>query len=210
MDLLPKVFRTEGNITEFDPTKIFESILKETKMDEKDAKHIMELVVRRIISSGMKFLSGPHIREIVCSILSEEHFEGERKLYTRIGMPLMDYEEILERKPSVKTFELINPEIIHHWAANQIAEEYAHLRILENGESRAHLSGDIHINSLNYFVLRPFTQIWDPRLILKHGFPPMNNLKGYHKQKPAKNLKSALYQLIKWLTIIQNASKKLM
>ena len=61
MDLLPKVFRTEGNITEFDPTKIFESILKETKMDEKDAKHIMELVVRRIISSGMKFLSGPHI-----------------------------------------------------------------------------------------------------------------------------------------------------
>jgi len=204
MDLLPKVFRTEGNITEFDPTKIFDSIMKETKMNEKDAKHITELVVRRIISSGIKFLSGPHIREIVCSILSEQHFESERKLYTRIGMPLMDYEQILEKKPSGKAYEQLNPEIIHHRAANQIAEEYAHLRILENGESRAHLSGDIHINSLNYFVLRPFTQIWDPRLILKHGFPPMDNLKGYYKQKPAKNLKSALHQLIKWLGIIQN------
>jgi ribonucleoside-triphosphate reductase len=119
-------------------------------------------------------------------------------------MPLMDYEEILERRPSGEAFEQLNPEIIHHWAANQIAEEYAHLRILENGESRAHLSGDIHINSLNYFVLRPFTQIWDPRIILRNGFPPMDNLKGYYKQKPAKNLKSALYQLVKWLGIIQN------
>ncbi|MFX1593342.1 MAG: anaerobic ribonucleoside-triphosphate reductase [Promethearchaeota archaeon] len=204
MDLLPKVFRTEGNIAEFDPSKIFESILKETGMSEADVKNITELVVRRIVSSGIKFLSGPHIREIVCSILSEQHFENERKLYTRIGMPLMDYEQILERGPSDKPYEQINPEKIHHWAANQIAEEYTHLRILKDEESRAHLSGEIHINHLNYFVLRPFTQIWDPRFILKYGFPPMKNLKGYTKQKPAKSLNSALYQLNKWLGIIQN------
>ncbi|MBA7605519.1 hypothetical protein ES703_12652 [subsurface metagenome] len=34
MDLLPRVFRTEGNIAEFDSVKIFESILKETHMKE--------------------------------------------------------------------------------------------------------------------------------------------------------------------------------
>ena len=204
MDLLPKVFRTEGNIAEFDSSKIFESILKETGMSEKDTKYITELVVRRIISSGIKFLSGPHIREIVCSILSEQHFENERKLYTRIGMPLMDYEEILEKGQSDKPHERINPEKIQHWAANQIAEEYAHLRILKNEESKAHLAGDIHINGLNYFVLRPFSQIWDPRLILKHGLPSMKNLKGYYKHNPAKNLNSALYQLTKWLEMIQD------
>ncbi len=204
MDLLPKVFRTEGNIAEFDSIKIFESILKETGMNEKDARHITELVVRRIISTGIRFLSGPHIREIVCSILSEQHFEDERKLYTRIGMPLMDYEEILIKGPSDKQHEWINPEKIHHWSANQIAEEYAHLRILETEESRAHLAGDIHINGLNYFVLRPFSQIWDPRLILEHGLPPMKNLKEYYKYNPAKNLNTALYQLNKWLELIQN------
>ena len=85
MDLLPKVFRTEGDVVEFNPSKILESIMKETSMKEKDAKHITELVVRRIISSGIKFLSGPHIREIVCSILSENHFEQERKIYTSIS-----------------------------------------------------------------------------------------------------------------------------
>ncbi|UCD02289.1 MAG: anaerobic ribonucleoside-triphosphate reductase [Promethearchaeota archaeon] len=204
MDLLPKVFRTEGNIAKFDPSKIFESILKETGMSETDAKHITELVVRRIISSGIKFLSGPHIREIVCSILSEQHFENERKLYTRIGMPLMDYEEILEKGPSNKLNELITPEKIHHWAANQIAEEYAHLRILDNEESKAHLAGDIHINGLNYFDLRPYSQIWDPRLILKNGLPPINSSAEFYKEKPAKNLNYALYHLSKWLGMIQS------
>ncbi len=204
MDLLPKVFRTEGNIAEFDPSKIFESIIKETSMSETDAKNITELAVRRIIRSGIKFLSGPHIREIVCSILSEQHFDNERKLYTRIGMPLMDYEELLEKVSSNKLNKWINPERINHWSANQIAEEYTHLRILNNEESRAHLFGDIHINGLCYFDLRPFSQIWDPRLILKNGFPPFNNLSDNFKQDSPKDLTSALSQFFKWFETVQS------
>ena len=96
-NLLPNVSRTEGDVVPFDPLKIKQSIMKETGLDQKSADQITELVVRRIISSSISFLSGPHIREIVCSILSEQHYEDERKLYTRIGMPLMDYEAILEK-----------------------------------------------------------------------------------------------------------------
>ncbi len=204
MDLLPKVFRTEGSITEFDPSKIFESIIKETGMSETDAKNITELVVRRIISSGIKFLSGPHIREIVCSILSEQHFENERKLYTRIGMPLMDYEELLEKESGTTLNIWINPEKINHSSANQIAEEYAHLRILSNEESKAHLYGDIHINGLRYFNLRPFTQMWDPRIILNNGFPPFYSLNNPFKQDPPKDLISALSQILRWFETVQN------
>ncbi|MHA1526637.1 MAG: hypothetical protein ACTSQD_06365, partial [Promethearchaeota archaeon] len=126
--LLPKVSRSEGDVVGFDPSKIFDSLRKETEMSEENAQKVTELTVRRIISSGMEFLSGPHIREIVCSVLSEQRFEQERKIYTRIGMPLMDYEEILDHGPKNKTGELINPEKIHHWAADQLAEEYALLR----------------------------------------------------------------------------------
>jgi len=169
MDLLPKVFRTEGDMTKFDPDKIFNSIIKETGMNEGDAKHITELVVRRIISSGIKFLSGPHIREIVCSILSENHFEQERKIYTRIGMPVMDYEAILEKGAEIETEILINPEKIHHIAANQLAEEYTLLRILNDEESKAHLYGDLYIHQLKYFDSRPYQVCWDPRIILKNG-----------------------------------------
>ena len=155
-NLLPRVFRTEGDMVEFDPLKIKQNIIQETRLDDKAADQITEMVVRRIISSGIKFLSGPHIREIVCSLLSEQHYEDERKLYTRIGMPLMDYEEILENGITENANQDMNPESIHHWAANRISDEYALLRLLDSEEAQAHLYGDIHVHMLRYFDLRPF------------------------------------------------------
>jgi ribonucleoside-triphosphate reductase len=190
-------------MVDFDPSKIYDSLIKETLMSEDDAKNITELSVRRIISSGIKFLSGPHIREVVCSILSEQHFENERKLYTRIGMPLMDYEAILEKGLKVKEEETLNPESIHHWAANRIAEEYAHLRILNSEESKAHLYGDIYIHNLKHFDLRPVEQVWDPRIVLKYGIPPVSSWTHCSKSGPAGTLRVAVNHLAKWLGMTQ-------
>ncbi|MHA1883690.1 MAG: anaerobic ribonucleoside-triphosphate reductase [Promethearchaeota archaeon] len=201
--LLPQVFRTEGDVVLFDPVKIEQSLIRETGLDKKSADLITELVVRRIISSGIKFLSGPHIREIVCSILSEQHFEEERKIYTRIGMPLMDYEAILENGVDENANQDMNPESIHHWAANRISDEYALLRILDSEEAHAHLFGDIHVHMLRYFDLRPFCQEWDPRMILEHGLPPVDSWAHCSKSGPAGSLRVAVTHLAKWLGIIQ-------
>ena len=201
--LLPQVFRTEGDIVAFDTAKIAQSLMRETNLDQKTADRITELVARRIISSGIKFLSGPHIREIVCSILSEQHYEEERKIYTRIGMPLMDYEAILEYGVDENANQDMNPESIHHWAANRISDEYALLRILDSEEARAHLFGDIHIHMLRYFDLRPFCQEWDPRMILQHGLPPVDSWAHCNKSGPAGSLRVAVTHLAKWLGIIQ-------
>ncbi len=201
--LLPQVFRTEGDVVSFDPVKIEQSLINETGLDQKSADKITELVVRRIISSGIRFLSGPHIREIVCSILSEQHFEDERKLYTRIGMPLMDYEAILEYGVDENANQDMNPESIHHWAANRISDEYALLRILDSEEAHAHLYGDIHVHMLRYFDLRPFCQEWDPRMVLEHGLPPVESWAHCSKSGPAGSLRVAVTHLAKWLGIIQ-------
>jgi anaerobic ribonucleoside-triphosphate reductase len=202
-NLLPRVFRTEGDVIAFDPLKIEQSIIRETGLDKESADKITEMVVRRIISSGIRFLSGPHIREIVCSILSEQHFEEERKLYTRIGMPLMDYEAILENGLNENINQDMNPETIHHWAANRISDEYALLRILDSEEAHAHLYGDIHVHMLRYFDLRPFCQQWDPRLILEHGLPPVDSWVHSCRSGPAGSLRVAVAHLAKWLGIIQ-------
>jgi ribonucleoside-triphosphate reductase len=201
--LLPRVFRTEGDWVEFDPSKIYQSIIKETHLDKNSAEKITEIVVRRIISSGIKFLSGPHIREIVCSVLSEQHYEEERKLYTRIGMPLMDYEAILNFGVNENANQDMNPESIHHWAANRISEEYALLRILNSEEAHAHLYGDIHVHMLRYFDLRPFCQAWDARMILEHGLPPVSNWPHCSRSGAAGSLRVAVTHLAKWLGIIQ-------
>ncbi|MBD3193999.1 MAG: anaerobic ribonucleoside-triphosphate reductase [Candidatus Lokiarchaeota archaeon] len=202
-NLLPRVFRTEGDWVQFDPSKIRDSIIHETSLDSHSAEKITELTVRRIISSGIKFLSGPHIREIVCSILSEQHYEEERKLYTRIGMPLMDYEAILEYGINENANQDMNPESIHHWAANKISEEYALLRILNSEEAHAHLYGDIHVHMLRYFDLRPFCQEWDPRMILENGLPPVDSWAHCSRSGPAGSLRVAVTHLAKWLGIIQ-------
>jgi len=202
-NLLPRVSRTEGDIVPFDPFKIKQSIVSETGLNLESAGSITELVVRRIISSNISFLSGPHIREIVCSILSEEHYEDERKLYTRIGMPLMDYEAILEKGVNENANQDMNPESIHHWAANRISNEYALLRILDSEEARAHLYGDIHVHMLRYFDLRPFCQEWDPRMILEHGLPPVNSWAHCSRSGPAGSLRVAVTHLAKWLGTIQ-------
>ncbi|MFX0074456.1 MAG: anaerobic ribonucleoside-triphosphate reductase [Candidatus Hermodarchaeota archaeon] len=201
--LLPRVSRTEGDVVPFNPIKIKESIIRETGLDPDSADRITQLVVRRIISSNISFLSGPHIREIVCSILSEEHFEDERKLYTRIGMPLMDYEAILEKGVNENANQDMNPESIHHWAANRISDEYALLRILDSEEAHAHLYGDIHVHMLRYFDLRPFCQEWDPRMILEHGLPPVNSWAHCSRSGPAGSLRVAVTHLAKWLGTIQ-------
>ena len=202
-NLLPNVSRTEGDVVPFDPLKIKQSIVKETGLDQKFADQITELVVRRIIASSISFLSGPHIREIVCSILSEQHYEDERKLYTRIGMPLMDYEAILERGVKENANQDMNPESIHHWAANRISDEYALLRILNSEEAHAHLYGNLHIHMLRYFDLRPFCMEWDPRMILEHGLPPVNSWAHCSKSGPAGSLRVAVTHLAKWLGTIQ-------
>ncbi|MFX0032920.1 MAG: anaerobic ribonucleoside-triphosphate reductase [Promethearchaeota archaeon] len=202
--LMPKVFRTEGDVVSFDPNIIEQSLIKETGLDKHIAGKITELVVRRIISSGIKFLSGPHIREIVCSILSEQHYEEERKLYTRIGMPLMDYEEILEKNFKSSLDEVVNPDKIHHIAANQLAEEYSLLRVLSDEEAHAHLYGDIYIHHLKYFDLRPYSEVWDARMILKYGLPPVKNWNFSSRLGPAKNLLDATYQLAQWLGFVQS------
>ncbi|MCP4762998.1 MAG: anaerobic ribonucleoside-triphosphate reductase [archaeon] len=196
--LLPEVFMSTGDVQKFNPKNIIESVVKEAGLTYKDAKTVTELVVRRIIASGIKFLSGPHIRELVCSALSELKFEDERKKFTRIGMPIHDYEELLESKYNERASEYTAPENIHRWAAGQLASEYTLLKLLSNDQNRSHLSGDIHIHSLRYFDMRPFSQSWDLRMILKLGLPPSGFLNST-VAKPAKKVVTAIMHATKWL-----------
>ncbi|MBD3354191.1 MAG: anaerobic ribonucleoside-triphosphate reductase [Candidatus Lokiarchaeota archaeon] len=196
--LLPEVFVSTGDVRKFNPVNIMDSMVKEAGLPRKEAKKVTELVVRRIIASGIKFLSGPHIRELVCSALSELNFEDERKKFTRIGMPIHDYEELLESKYNERAAEYTAPENIHRWASGQLASEFTLLKLLKNDQARCHLSGDIHIHSLRYFDMRPFAQSWDLRLILEHGLPPMSFL-NFTVAKPAKKATTAIMHACKWL-----------
>jgi ribonucleoside-triphosphate reductase len=201
-ELLPSVRTTKGDLEPFDSEKILQSLMKETGINRDAATKITKQVVKRIISSNIQWLSGPEIRELCCSILAENGLLAARKKYTRLGMPLMDYEELLETGIKENANQYNNPESIHSWCADRIATEYALLRLVPEEHSKAHLRGDLHIHMLRYFDLRPFCQEWDLRIILKYGLPPTG---WAHSavSAPANHAMVAVLHAAKWLGIVQ-------
>ncbi|NHI92154.1 MAG: anaerobic ribonucleoside-triphosphate reductase [Candidatus Lokiarchaeota archaeon] len=174
-NIFPKVKSTGGNLQDFDANKIYESLIKETGISKSNAEIVTKTVVKRIITSSINWLSGPLIREMCCSVLAELGMLEARKKYTRIGMPVMDYEKYLSKGVKENSNQFINPESIHAWAGDKISKEYSMLRLLTDEQANAHLKGEIHIHMLRYFDLRPFCQNIDLRIPLLHGLPPLNN-----------------------------------
>ncbi|MHA2078600.1 MAG: hypothetical protein ACW99X_13490, partial [Candidatus Thorarchaeota archaeon] len=99
---MPKVRTTSSTMESFDANKIIDSLLLEAGLLRVDAQLVAVKVMDRIVASGIKFLSGPLIREMCNSILAEMGFEKERILYTRVGIPMHDL-GLLINDPSAHT-----------------------------------------------------------------------------------------------------------
>lgn len=80
----------------FDPNRIYDRLVKETSLSEKDAEKVTLDVFRFIASSNLKILTAPLIRELVSYTLSKFGFEIARLQNTRIGFPYHDLEEKID------------------------------------------------------------------------------------------------------------------
>ncbi|MDY6958815.1 MAG: anaerobic ribonucleoside-triphosphate reductase, partial [Halobacteriota archaeon] len=97
---MPKVRTSDGYMLDWDRNAIVKQLLKETKLSKKfygiqemdvdTALDIAREAEKRIRLMGVKFLSGPLVREIVNVILLENHHLEWRNISTRIGTPVYD------------------------------------------------------------------------------------------------------------------------
>lgn len=127
MNLLPQVHKKDGKTEEFNDKAIYTSLLKETSLTPSQAKHICELTTRRIISHNIKWLSGPHVREICCSILAEHGYTKERLQYTRIGIPYYELKQLLINNKYRR-------EIDNYWIlTTEVIKEYKEVKKLIEG-----------------------------------------------------------------------------
>lgn len=86
----PQVVRSDGTTERFNPSRITQSILRETDISKKDARKVTETVSRILLTSDMRLVTAPFIREQVCGVL----YDIDPKLrfqYTRLGMPYNDF-----------------------------------------------------------------------------------------------------------------------
>ncbi|RLG26138.1 anaerobic ribonucleoside-triphosphate reductase [Methanosarcinales archaeon] len=181
---MPKVRTTDGHFLEWDKNLIVKQLQNETKLSEQfyklpaisreQAKEIAKETERRIQKMGVKFLSGPLIREIVNIVLLEHGHTEWRNISTRVGTPVYDAHQIdigdgFEARDNANLQE--NAETSHKKKADKISKEQ-YLLLLPPHIADAHLKGDIHIHDLEYLGTRAFCQDWDLRYFFYYGLMP--------------------------------------
>ena len=167
MDL--KVRTSRNRLEGFDKEKIVDSLVKETKIDESHARTIADEVEKHVAGLHLKYLTAPLVREIVNVKLLEHGFHSARNRYTRLGMPVYDVRQLINAGSTENANIQHNPEAVHKTMGDTISKEYAYINILPPYLVDAHMSGDIHIHDLGYFVTRPYTFSHDLRFFLKNG-----------------------------------------
>lgn len=104
---------------------------RETGLDLKTIRRIVEGITRRLVSSRITVLTSPMIQEIVCSYLIEIGLKIARHLYTRLGMPFKDFEALFDTlkrfDPHARFYEVEKVIVLgsmKNKAFRQMAREY--------------------------------------------------------------------------------------
>ncbi len=208
---IPRVRTTDGHLMDWDRNTIVKQLLKETKLSEQfhgkaaiteeEAKEIAKETEKRIKDMGVKFLSGPLVRELVNIILLERGHTEWRNISTRVGTPVYDAYKIdmgtgFEAKDNANLQE--NAETSHKKKADKMSKEQ-YLLMLPPKLADAHLNGDIHIHDLEYLGTRAFCQDWDLRYFFYYGLMPDGSGTKASVAGPAKKAEVAILHAVKAL-----------
>lgn len=208
---LPRVRTTDGHVMEWDRNTIVKQLLKETVLSEKFygkpaiteelAREIAKETENRIRRMGVKFLSGPLVRELVNIVLLERGHTEWRNISTRVGTPVYDAYKIdigtgFEAKDNANLQE--NAETSHKKKADKISKEQ-YLLLLPPHLADSHLNGDIHIHDLEYLGTRAFCQDWDLRYFFYYGLMPDGSGTKASVAGPAKKAEVAVLHAVKAL-----------
>jgi len=172
----------------FDRNKIVESLVREADVPVDLAQRIAREAERRLLKLGTKYLTAPLIREFVNAILIERGLEEYRHKMTRLGFPVYDV-TLLMKEMSGGSADV---ERVQLAAGKRVIEEYTLLNALPRDVADAHMSGEIHIDNLGCWILKPSVFMHDIRVLLKRGFTVRNKLSGINLTGPPKSLRSAL------------------
>ncbi|MEM3728717.1 MAG: anaerobic ribonucleoside-triphosphate reductase [Candidatus Bathyarchaeia archaeon] len=187
-------------LEEFDVTKIANSLIKEAGMPPELAQKIAKEAEKRLLKARTRYLTAPLIREVVNGILIEKGLEEYRHKLTRLGLPVHDASiHFMKGKASADAFSICEG------FGKSVLEEYTLLNVLPRDIADAYLSGEIHLHSLGYWVLKPSEIVHDLRFFIKNGLSLNPANISQPSIKPPKSFESALNLT---LNILLQASKE--
>jgi len=154
-DMALFVRTSSEDLCNWDRQKIIDALRRETYIDEDAAIRISKEVENQIISSRLKVITAPLIRELVDAKLIEHGLEKARWMHTRLGMPLYDVNQMILHPNKENANVPHGPEATNLTLSENIKKEYALLALFSQEIADAHMRGDIHIHDLG-FCDRPY------------------------------------------------------
>jgi anaerobic ribonucleoside-triphosphate reductase/predicted transcriptional regulator len=176
-------------LEEFDANKITNSLVREAKVPAELAQKIAKEAEKELLKSKTKYITAPLVREVVNAILIEKGLEEYRNKLTRLGLPVQEVAALIESK-SEKPLNMIE---IKETAGKAVLDEYVLLNVLPRDIADAHLSGTIHIDNLDSWVLTLEEVIHDLRFFLSKGVNLEKISSSYLSLPPPQDLQSALF-----------------
>jgi ribonucleoside-triphosphate reductase (formate) len=184
----------------WDRTRIVDALLRETFIDEGTAQDISIEVENIVKRSGITVITAPLIREMVNAKLLERGLERERRLHTRLGVPLYDVEQLIAHPNKENANVPHGPEATNLTLAENIKKEYALLNVFDQSVADAHMRGDIHLHDLG-FIDRPYCSGQSLEYIKRFGLNLPNSLA---MAKPAKHPEVLLAHMVKFAAALQS------
>ncbi len=157
---------------EFNANKILQSLVKEAGMPVELAQKITSETESRLYKFQTQYLTAPLIREMVNALLIEHSLEEYRHKLTRLGMPIYDVTQLLNKAGE----DGGNVESLVHMTGGAVFSEYLLLEQLPRDVADAHLAGDIHISNAGIWGLMPDTVFVDLLSVRASGFNPRGRL----------------------------------
>ena len=176
---------SHSTLEEFDANKIANSLIREAKMPPDLAQKAAKEAEKLLLKSKTKYLTAPLVREVVNAILIEKGFEEYRHKLTRLGLPVHEVTAIMEGKESTQSSASMLSK-----AGKTVFSEYTILNVFPRDISDAHMSGDLHMNSLGTWLLKPNEIIHDLRFFFQNGLKTANPYQ--LSARPPQDFESAL------------------
>lgn len=172
-DKIKVISLIDENCESFKPRRIYETLIKESDIDEKYAKKVTKRVARKVNNlkkSGVTQITTSQIREMtnVC-LLGDGEFEKEEQ-HGKIGVSVGRFEDLVENGSRDNANQGRGPETLSKILSDEMNKQYALQHVLNKDVARAHLSGDLHVHDLADLAYRSLNCMQhDPRFFIKNG-----------------------------------------
>ncbi|MBW1709346.1 MAG: anaerobic ribonucleoside-triphosphate reductase [Deltaproteobacteria bacterium] len=199
-DIAVFVRSSDDDLKGWNRQRIVDALLRETMIDKDTADLVGQEVETFIRKTKIKFVSAPLIRELVNAKLIELGLEKERRMHTRLGMPVHDVKQLIMQQNKENANIPHGPEATNLTLAENIKKEFAFLNVFNQEVGDAHMAGDIHLHDLG-FIDRPYCSGQSLEYIKKFGLSLPNALS---LAKPARHAEVLLAHMVKFAAALQS------